>query len=93
MEVTVNFSVYTYADVGYDLWAIIDEVYNLNFTLDYWIDFSKYESRVLKLSGEQLVRIEEVVVMVLIYNISWQASKFKAKISIDGISNSEACCK
>lgn len=87
-EVTVYFSIYSFGKVKYQLWALIDDIYNLNISSRYRIDFSKYESGLLQLSGQQMQGKEEVV-MVLTYNTSGQVGVFKAEAAIDTIPNSQ----
>ena len=57
-------------------------MYHLDITTKYRIDISKYESWVLKLSGDQFVGKEEVV-MVMSYNTSGLVGKFKTQATID----------
>lgn len=66
-EKTVYFSVYAFGEVDYELWAVIDDIYNLNLNYKYRLDFSKYESGLLQLNGDQMQNKEEVV-MIMTYN-------------------------
>jgi hypothetical protein len=91
LEVTVYFSIYSFGKVSYELWALIDDIYSLKVSSRYRLDFSKYESGLLQLTGDQLEGKEEVV-MVLSYNTTGQVGVFKAEAAVDQIPNSEGCC-
>jgi hypothetical protein len=80
--VTVYFSVYSYKQINYSLWAVIDDIYSLEVDSQYRLDFSTYESGMLKLEGKKLQEKEEVV-MVLSYNTSGKVGMFKAEAAID----------
>lgn len=68
------------------MFVAIDDYYDIDISKKYWIDFSNYESGILRITGDQFVGIEELV-LVLTYNTSGVVGKFKIKASIDNIPN------
>ena len=88
---TVYFSIYSFYDIQYELWAVLDDIYDMDVRSRYKLDFSNYQSGLLKLNGSVLVDMEEVV-MVMTYNTSGQVGLFKVEAAVDQIPNSEDCC-
>jgi hypothetical protein len=64
----------------------IDDYYDIDITKKYSVDFSNYESGILRISGDQFVGVEELV-LVLSYNTSGVVGKFQIKANIDNIPN------
>ena len=83
---TLYFSIYSYFDTEYLLYAAIDDYYDIDITRKYWVAFNNYESGILRISGDQFVGVEELV-MVLTYNISGVVGKFQIKANVDNIPN------
>lgn len=81
-EITLYFSVYTFSESTYDLEVAQDDFYNVNIQSKYMVSFSDFSSGLLKLSGDQLIGMEEVV-MILTYNTSGLVGKFKLKAAVD----------
>ena len=90
-EITVFLSIYAFYDVNYQLWIMVDDLYQLDIHAAYRLDFSNYQSGLLKLDGKQFKDMEEVV-MIMTYNTSGKVGQFRVLAAVDQVPNSQGCC-
>lgn len=65
---------------------MLDDYFDADITKQYRVDFSYYESAIVRISGDQFIGKEEIV-MVLTYNTSGLVGRFKMKAAVDEIPN------
>ena len=78
---------YSFYSIDYELWASIDDMYSVNIKEQYQLDFSTYESGLLRLNGTDLDGMDDQV-MMMTYNTSGMVGMFQAEAAIDQIPNS-----